>query len=184
MRIIAGISGGITIQVPDKVTRPTTDRVREALFSSLGSLVDGARVLDLYSGSGALAIEALSRGAAEAVMVEQCRKACGVIKKNLEKTSLQDFATVQNRRVESFLKSCVEIDAFDLIFADPPYGKDEKTQKAIRQLVEAPQLYQSLKPEGVFILENYSKASEVIVEPWVLANSRSYGESRISFYSK
>ncbi len=83
MRIIAGAAGGITIRVPQAVTRPTMDRTRQALFSMLGDIVVGARVLDLFAGSGALGLEALSRGAAHAVFVEHHRAAAQVIRENL-----------------------------------------------------------------------------------------------------
>ena len=82
MRIIAGTAGRRAIQVPPSVTRPTTDMVRQALFSIMGDTLPGARVLDLFSGSGALGLEALSRGAAECVMVEQDRQAAAVIRRN------------------------------------------------------------------------------------------------------
>ena len=184
MRIIAGKSGGIKIQVPAQVTRPTTDRVREALFSSLGSLVEGANVLDLFAGSGALGIEALSRGADSAVFVEQARKACAVINANLEKTATKASATVQNRKVESYLKSNAQAEAsFDLIFADPPYGKDSSSQQAISRLVESAELKKLLKPDGVFILENSAKADELYAEGLTISSSRSYGECRITYYT-
>src|SRR5215471_15845525 len=88
MRVIAGSAGGIPLKTPDHEARPTMDRVREAIFSSLGDLVIGARVLDLFAGSGAFGIEALSRGAAEAVFVDNHPKSVEAIRLNLERTRL------------------------------------------------------------------------------------------------
>ena len=89
MRIISGLAGGIPIKVPDAVARPTTDKVRQALFSMLGELVADARVLDLFAGSGALGLEALSRGAKSVLFIDESRHACTAIRDNLTKTRLQ-----------------------------------------------------------------------------------------------
>jgi 16S rRNA (guanine966-N2)-methyltransferase len=122
MRIVAGRLGGRRLKrVPGMGTRPTSDRVREALFSVLGVRVEGARVLDLYAGTGALAIEALSRGAASAVLVEQSAQATGVIRANLEALDLTGVATVRRTKAEVYLRGQRD-GPFDLVFLDPPYA--------------------------------------------------------------
>ena len=125
MRVIAGESGGLRLVAPkgDR-TRPTADRVKESLFSALGPRVDGAAVLDLYAGSGALAIEALSRGARSAVLVDRAHQAIVAIRANLETTRMGDRARVVRRSVEAVLADPPPPQApFDLTFLDPPYGQ-------------------------------------------------------------
>jgi len=107
--------------VPGDATRPTSDRVREALFSIVGDRVVGARVLDLFAGTEALAIEALSRGAASAVLVEQAPQAITVIRANLEALDLERVATVRRTRAEVYLRTQRD-GPFDLVFLDPPYA--------------------------------------------------------------
>jgi 16S rRNA (guanine966-N2)-methyltransferase len=119
MRIIAGSAKGHSLKVPREVSRPTTDRVRESVFGILTAVIPNARVLDLYAGSGALGIEALSRGGASCTFVEQNRGACRVIAENLNKTGSKEGRVIQ-RDVGAFLNS--EKTSYDLIFADPPYA--------------------------------------------------------------
>ena len=122
MRVVAGTLGGRRLRaVPGRDTRPTSDRVREALFSIVGDRVVGARVLDLFAGTGALAIEALSRGAASAVLVEQAPQAVAVIRGNLEALGLERLASVRRTRVETYLRGQRD-GPFDLVFLDPPYA--------------------------------------------------------------
>ena len=122
MRVIAGAYGGRRLRAPNGLdTRPTSDRVREALFSVLGAGVEGARVLDLFAGSGALGIEALSRGAAEATFVDAAEAAVRCVRANLEALSL----TAQVRRADAgaFLRSAsARGHLYDLVFLDPPYS--------------------------------------------------------------
>jgi 16S rRNA (guanine966-N2)-methyltransferase len=123
MRVVAGRLGGRRLTAPPgEGTRPTSDRVREALFSALGPL-DGERVLDLYAGSGALAIEALSRGAARAVLVERDARAIAAIRRNLDDLSVApEEAVVRRRDVVKALRDAREADeSYDLVFIDPPY---------------------------------------------------------------
>jgi 16S rRNA (guanine966-N2)-methyltransferase len=121
VRIVAGRLGGRRITAPPGTdTRPTSDRVREALFSALGPLDDGPRVLDLFAGSGALAIEALSRGAAQAVLVDADARAVQVVKANLQALDLH--AVVRRRDALAALKDAREAgESYDLVFLDPPY---------------------------------------------------------------
>ena len=125
MRIIAGKFGSRRIEVPqDPQVRPTKDRVREALFSMLSSRLslDGVRVLDLFSGSGALGIEALSRGAGSVVMVEKSPKIAASIQRNIQELACEESADVVVDDCFSFLSADNARDKFDIIFADPPYA--------------------------------------------------------------
>ena len=120
MRVIAGIARSMPLKAAEgDNTRPTTDRIKETLFNMLQSDIAGCRFLDLYSGSGAIGIEALSRGAKEAVLVENARQAIAVIKDNLTFTKLSPKAVVMEQDVLSAING-----VFDIIFMDPPYGKD------------------------------------------------------------
>ncbi len=126
-RIIAGFAGSLTLKVPSAGTRPTSDRVREAIFSALEArnAIDGMRVLDLYAGSGALALEAISRGAASAVLVEKSYAAVPVCKANAALvagragTGSRPSIQVIGKPATSYLSST--LDTFDLVFIDPPY---------------------------------------------------------------
>jgi 16S rRNA (guanine966-N2)-methyltransferase len=120
--VIAGAAKGRRLRtLRGTATRPTTDQARTTIFDVLGSLVDGARVLDLFAGSGALGIEALSRGAAECVFVEQSREACSVILANLEATAMRGRAVIRRADAVRWLSRRAAT-PFDLVFLDPPYG--------------------------------------------------------------
>jgi 16S rRNA (guanine966-N2)-methyltransferase len=122
VRIVAGAAKGRRLAPPPDGTRPTSDRVREALFNSLAASVrlDGARVLDLFAGTGAVGLEALSRGAAAAVFVEKGRQALAVLRRNITAVGLPG-ATVVGRPVSAYLADAAD-EPFDLVFADPPYA--------------------------------------------------------------
>lgn len=123
MRVISGKAKGHKIRsLKGGGLRPTADRVRESLFARLGDRVEGARVLDLFAGSGALGIEALSRGAEHATFVENHRRAVEVIRQNLEDTKLIGNAKVVEASVRRFLAKPAKV-AFDLVFMDPPYAE-------------------------------------------------------------
>jgi 16S rRNA (guanine966-N2)-methyltransferase len=128
MRVVAGVARGRRLQAPSGTdVRPTSDRVREAVFNALGSLdaIDGARVLDLFAGSGALAIEALSRGADRAVLVDRNRVALDAVRANLTATGLQDRAEVVRSDATAYLVDRIADPtptSFDLVLLDPPYG--------------------------------------------------------------
>lgn len=125
MRVIAGTAKGRRLSAPPgRATRPTSDRVKEALFSSLQPRLPGARVLDLYAGSGALGIEALSRGAAQATFVERDARTVRVLEENLALTDCVGRATVLARDVLTVLRTRPVEPTFDLVLADPPYAID------------------------------------------------------------
>ena len=122
MRVITGKARGIQLKTPDGMaTRPTADRVKEALFSIIQFDVPGARVLDLFGGTGQLGIEALSRGAKSAVFVDAGEPACRLIRENLRRTKLEADATVIRSDYLAYLQRCRE--KFDMIFLDPPYAE-------------------------------------------------------------
>ena len=122
MRVIAGTARGTRLAPIPRGVRPTSDRVRESLFNSLGQFFEGGRVLDLYAGTGALGIESLSRGCGHAVFVERDRRARAVIRENLRRTGFAERAEVFGGEVEAVVGRLAERgESFDLIFADPPY---------------------------------------------------------------
>jgi 16S rRNA (guanine966-N2)-methyltransferase len=179
MRIIAGTAGSIPLKVPRSLTRPTTDRVREAVFSVLGGKTDGARVLDLFAGSGSLGLESLSRGAAEATLVESNGAACAVIGENLQKSRL-DGARVQRRDVLSFLPTA-PAGHYDIIFADPPYARDEPTLALLNALVTSPALAAALAPDGIFVLESFASVALPETPLWEVVREKTYGSTRVSY---
>ena len=134
MRVITGKARGIVLKTPDgMLTRPTADRVKEALFSIIQFDVPGAKVLDLFGGSGQLGIEALSRGAKQAVFVDESDAACKLIRENLRRTKLESDARIIRSDYMAFLNSCH--DKFDLIFLDPPYA-EVFLENAIKRISE------------------------------------------------
>ena len=180
MRVIAGSAGGIPLKIPVHDARATMDRVRGAVFSALGEKVPNARVLDLFAGSGAFGIEALSRGAAEAVFVDDHRKAIEVIRANLEKTRLT--GQVIRRDVFRFLETCQT--QFDIIFADPPYVKRREDRDFAKELCLVPALKNSLAADGVFVLEQPAARSLNVISGWQLLRARHYGGTEILFLVK
>ena len=122
MRVITGKARGVALKTPDGMsTRPTTDRVKEALFSIIQFDIPGAKVLDLFGGTGQLGIEALSREAKCAVFVDEREDACKLIRENLKRTKLEKYARVLRSDYMAFLKNCTE--QYDIIFLDPPYAE-------------------------------------------------------------
>lgn len=181
MRIIAGTAGGIPIKVPQTDTRPTTDRVREALFSMLGDAIPGARILDLFAGSGSLGLEALSRGAQSVLFVEQNRAAAEVIRFNLQKARLT--ATLRQAEVFRTLSDLVKTGhQFDLIFADPPYAHHRNDPDYAAQLATSPLLPQLLTLGGHLIIESLASPQPLTLDPaWQLERQRDYGTTRITW---
>lgn len=121
MRVISGIARNARLAAlpGEDITRPTAERVKEGMFSIVHFMLDGARVLDLFAGSGQLGIEALSRGAMHCVFIDQSREACALIQQNLKTAHLFEKARVAQMRAEAYLSACQE--KFDLIVLDPPY---------------------------------------------------------------
>ena len=179
MRIIAGTAGRIAIKVPATVARPTTDFVRQAVFSILGERVAHARVLDLFAGSGAIGLEALSRGAASCLFVDDHRQACAVITANLTKTRLAGGRALKSDAA-AFLKH--DTASYDLIFADPPYWKHHGDKDHVGGLLHGGLLVQRLAPDGWFIAEVSAHQTSPVAAAFTLADRREYGGSAILFY--
>jgi len=180
MRIIAGSAGRLPIKAPDKGARPTTERVREALFSILGERVIGARVLDLFAGSGALGLEALSRGAVSAVFVDHDRRAAAVIGKNLTTTRLAGGRVVM-ADAPSFLQR--DVGSYDLIFADPPYARTGGEDDAVAGLLVGGLLAPRLAPGGWLIAETAAQRRAPEGAGWDLLDRRTYGGCAILLYA-
>jgi 16S rRNA (guanine966-N2)-methyltransferase len=180
MRVIAGRLGGRSLSAPRGLaTRPTSDRVREALFSILGD-VSGAVVLDLYAGTGALGIEALSRGASRAVFVESARPALAVLRQNLNDLGLTGVATVLAQPVERARDRLLAEQPFDLVLADPPYAAVAEAAAALGRLAAAGPRF--LNPEGKIVLEHAGRDAPPDVIGLVRTGTRSYGEASLTFY--
>ena len=182
MRVIAGSAGGIRLAVPRRGVRPTMDRVRAAIFSSLGDTIIGARVLDLFAGSGALGIEALSRGAASTVFVENDRQAAEVIERNLANTRLK--ARVRKQDVFDFVRQASNADKYRIIFADPPYEKTEHAERHSEKLLKNEMLPQLLETGGIFILEKRPGEALPEIQLWRLVRQKAYGATEVLFLSK
>ncbi|MEM8953784.1 MAG: 16S rRNA (guanine(966)-N(2))-methyltransferase RsmD [Verrucomicrobiota bacterium] len=181
MRVIAGVAKGTKLRAPQAGSRPTADRVREAIFSILGERVPGAAVLDLYAGSGALGIEALSRGAASAVFVEGDRRAAGVIETNLGAAHLSN-GSVHVVLVKRFLRDGGKgAGPFDLVFADPPYWKREGDEDHIGQLLVAKGFCDMIAADGVLVLEGRRGTRDVVTDGWQVIDRRGYGETEVLF---
>jgi 16S rRNA (guanine966-N2)-methyltransferase len=171
MRIIAGSRKGARIFAPrGSDTRPTGDRVREAAFNLIGP-VDEASVLDLFAGSGAMGLEALSRGAASVVFVESDREACRAIERNLEKLGLT-CATVLCR--DAFQALAAAARTYDLVLCDPPYGFADHERLA-------PYLARALAPDGLLVYETAAR-EEPRIEGLSSRTSRTYGSARLTLF--
>ncbi|MEN3940890.1 16S rRNA (guanine(966)-N(2))-methyltransferase RsmD [Prosthecobacter sp. SYSU 5D2] len=186
MRLTSGSAGGIPLEVPKNVTRPTQDRVKQAIFNMLGDLVADARVLDVFSGSGALGLECLSRGAASALLIEQDRAACDVIRKNITKTRLESAAVRQGDVFKMLPQMAGQGSAvFDLVFADPPYANKPGEEDLSLKLAQMPDLQSLVAPGGSLILE--CRATRHGLEdwsPWEMVRDREYGSTRILWLRK
>jgi 16S rRNA (guanine966-N2)-methyltransferase len=182
MRVIAGTVGGIQLDVPKSGVRPTMDRVKAAIFSSLGAQIIGARVLDLFAGTGALGIEALSRGAASALFVEENGAAASAIERNLARTRLE--GRVRKQDVFAFLRSAEVREPFRIVFADPPYEKTRDGQEFTRLLLESKELAAMLEPAGVFVLEKRPGEKLPPAPLWQLTRGRRYGATEVLFFQR
>ncbi len=175
MRVVAGIYGGRKLTAPaGSETRPTSDRVREALFSVLGPSIQGARVLDLFAGSGALGIEALSRGAAHAVFVDRSHKAIQAVRANL--TALGIEAEVRPIEARAALRAASgRCEAYDLVFLDPPYRRAAELGRELSEAMAA-----VLAPGARVVTESDRRALLELDLP--LADERRYGDTVIRIH--
>lgn len=180
-RIVAGVAGGRRLQVPPAGTRPTSDRVREALFSALVSRMDldGLRVLDLYAGSGALGLEALSRGAKELLLVESDRRAAAVLQQNIADVRLAG-AVVRVAPVATVLGGAAG-QPYDLVFSDPPYAVADE---AVVADLEALLTNGWVSTGSVIALERSSRSPETVwPSGFVPLRVRKYGETKVELAS-
>ncbi|MBP7830966.1 MAG: 16S rRNA (guanine(966)-N(2))-methyltransferase RsmD [Kiritimatiellae bacterium] len=185
MRITGGILKGRLLKVPSGPLRPTQDKVRAALFSMLGASVAGARVLDLFAGSGALGLEAWSRGAAFVCWVDFDPGVLRVLRANVEALCAPDGGAVEIRRADvlRFLAAGAGGPPFDLVLADPPYDREGGRQWLEKTLL-ALQAGPILAPEGLLAFEQ--GAGQAIPEHpgWNLLRDRTYGETRLLLYRR
>jgi 16S rRNA (guanine966-N2)-methyltransferase len=179
MRIIAGEFKGRRLAAVKGRIRPTSDKVREAVFSILGPAVLDARVLDLFAGTGALTLEALSRGAAEAVLVEENGAALGVLRQNLETLGIRERVRVLALPVPAAIRKLAARETqFSLIFLDPPYGRG----LALNTL-ETLQNSGLLQPAVRIVAEHsHREALPEQVGRLMLIQSRRYGDTQVAFY--
>ena len=178
LRVISGSAGGLLLQSPKKhALRPTQDRIRQVIFSSLAVFVPGARVLDLYAGTGSFGIEALSRGAESATFVEQDREAVQCLRDNLAHCHLA--GDVRQADVSDFLAhSPPEGKPYDLIFADPPYVKQRGLLEHDPLLAKLPAYMQA---DGYFVWEHYAQQRIEDAGGWEVVRQKSYGETGLTF---
>jgi 16S rRNA (guanine966-N2)-methyltransferase len=176
-RVIAGEAGGRRLAVPGGMsTRPTSDRAREGLFASVASEVgslEGRRVLDLYAGSGAVGLEALSRGAAHVLLVESDARATAVIKANIASIGMPG-AQVRGEKVERLLARPPDLEPFDFVFADPPYAvPGDDITRMLALLARG-----WLTPDALVVVERATRSGEITWPDGLhLAKSRRYGEA-------
>lgn len=176
VRIIAGEFGGRKIDAPDRrSTHAMGERIRNAMFNSLGSEVRGARVLDAFAGSGSIGIEALSRGATQATFVEKDRIAARIIAKNITSLNLEARAQVIHSGVSGWIGTARD-EQFDIIFADPPYY-DPQFSTVLK-------LFGLLKPGGIMILSHTGKGEVPILSGIVVVDNRSYGNAYLTFFRR
>jgi 16S rRNA (guanine966-N2)-methyltransferase len=182
MRIIAGDWRGRSIRAPrGRDTRPTPDRVREALFGILGPAVGRGRVLDLFSGTGALGLEALSRGAPEAVFVERSRGALAALRANLEDLGAGDRARVLARSALTLKPEDLGDPPFTLILADPPYAMVERDPDRRRLVALLERLSDALAPDGLLVVEHRRSARLPGLAGLVETDRREYGDTALTF---
>jgi len=184
MRIVAGTFGGRRLHAPKgREIRPTSDRVREAIFSILGPAVVAARVLDLFAGTGALGLEALSRGAADVVFVDQSVFAVRLIRSNIDLIGVQARVRVIHGPVNQAIHRLAgEGKAFDVIFMDPPYGKGavQKTLSLLGDVARA----------GTLVVAEHDVRDMLPLplpleeQEWSKIQERKYGDTAVSFYVK
>jgi 16S rRNA (guanine966-N2)-methyltransferase len=187
MRITSGILKGRTFKVPKDGVRPTTERTREAVFSSIAAYVPGARVLDLFAGAGGLGLEAWSRGAASVTAVEKNSNVWKNLQKNFQSLEAgrtgghRDFQGLElgqwdtvRADVYDYLKRAGGSFEFDLIFADPPYNEVD-----VARLLEA--VGSALAPDGLLVFEMQKRDSYTLPSGWVFLKEKAYGSTKIVF---
>ena len=190
MRLIGGTCAGLILKVPKGLAvRPTPDLVRQAIFNSLGGRVLGARVLELFGGSGALSLECLSRGAAEATCVERSHKHARFIEENFAATGLDRGCF--HLRVQDVFTAIPQLAGeetrFDLILADPPFGEKNtgrRSESLSQQLLDHPELPELLAPDGLFVLGHARRDSLTLTPAWAEVKEMKHGDSMMRFLKR
>ena len=179
MRVITGKARGVQLKTPDGMqTRPTADRVKEALFSIINFDIPGAEVLDLFGGTGQLGIEALSRGAKSAVFVDQSEQACRLIRENLKRTKLEQNAKVVRGDYMDYLSRCRE--NYDIILLDPPYA-EVFLENALKRITEI----DILRSGGIIVAERpLEKELPFEFEGYARSKDYKYGKILLTIYRK
>ena len=179
MRVITGKARGVNLKTPEGLqTRPTTDRVKEALFSVIQFDIPTAVVLDLFGGTGQLGIEALSRGANRAVFIDEREDACKLIKENLKRTKLEAYGRVIRSDYMPYLKSCK--DKFDIILLDPPYA-EVYLENSLKMITEI----DILQSGGIIVTERpLGKDLPYEFEGYTRSKDYKYGSTLITLYRK
>jgi 16S rRNA (guanine966-N2)-methyltransferase len=177
MRVTGGIGRGRRLKVPaGSRVRPTSDKVKQALFNILGKRTEGAVFLDLFAGAGGIGIEALSRGAARVTFVDASRDSSKVIKQNIEQMDFKDRAEVMPAKAEAFLKK--QFGKYDIVFLDPPYAD------AMQPLLELIAKAGILKPDSIVVAEHFKKQpSPEQAGSLVLCRQAKYGDTVLAFYT-
>ena len=189
MRIIGGAAAGLLLKVPAGFdVRPTPDLVRQAIFNSLGERVAGARVLELFGGSGALSLECLSRGAVEATCIELSRKHARFIEQNFAQIKLTAPFHLRVQDVFAAIPQLAERGAqFDLIVADPPFGEKNVGRRSTslsQRLLDEEKLPALLAPEGRFVLGHTSRDTLTVTAAWRVVKEMRHGDSMFHFLAR
>jgi len=190
MRIIGGVAGGLILKAPKGLeVRPTPDLVRQALFNSLAARIEGARVLELFGGTGALSLECLSRGARQALCIELSPKHARVIEQNSAAMNLP--AQSYRVRVQDVFTAVPQLagteDQFDLILADPPYGEKnvgKRSQSFAQRLLDDEMLPGLLAPEGLFVLGHAKRDTLTLPAHWHERKFMRHGDSVMRFLER
>ena len=179
MRVITGKARGVQLKTPDgMLTRPTADKVKEACFSIINFDIPGAKVLDLFGGTGQLGIEALSRGAKSAVFVDAREDACKLMRENLKRTKMEADGKVIRADYLDYLKRCKE--TFDIIFLDPPYA-EEFLENALKRITEI----DILQSDGIIVTERpWGKELPWEFDGYVRSKDYKYGKTLLTIYRK
>lgn len=177
VRLIAGKFGGRTIAAPPgNKTHPMGERIRNALFNSLGDRIDQAVVLDAFAGSGAVGLEAISRGARDVTFIEKDRVAARVLQENIDKLAAGDQSRLIRTSVSNWLDTTTDAKRFDLIFADPPYHD--------LQLSTVKRLFGLLKPGALMVLSHTGRGEVPVQDGIVVVDNRSYGNAYLTFFRR
>lgn len=191
MRVTGGILGGRLLKVPrGDAVRPTQDRVRQALFSSLAERIPGCRFLDLFAGCGSVGLEAWSRGAAQVCWVEQDPRTFAVLEGNVRtlcgceagRTKDQEWRCVRGDALR-FPGGLRQSGPYDIVFADPPYDR-EGTRRWAMSLLEELTAAEIVADSGLFVMEQGRDEAEAVHPAWRMATTRAYGGTRLTIYRK